>query len=744
MIKKIAIVSIFVMCIFFTFTLAEAHSISFVNNTGSASKIENGKVAGSINEADAGDIVRISLYYMPYGKALSHWNLNGVPMNSGDNSLYGFDFVMPDEDVTFEAVLADEISSVEISGTFNEPQVGEQIPSINLQIVKVNGGTALIDKVAIDYSKFQKVVNSVANASNGDYSITGEHGLVYDDSDTEFENAELYHATCNIKIVDDDYAFARDLYMTGSGTYQYMDSWYDNHIYGISSRERLKYYGYEYSMNPEGYNTVFFYLTDGEWDTSLFDYDYSKNYVAAQGDSYGIGVPNIILDGYVLDYWTYSEDNWSEWNEEVCYPDGGRSRYSYYGYTRLYPVFRKAIEVPIFDDPYDESNLYYTEITYSGSDFVPSYSGYDSDVMTITGDSSAGPFDAQEENYNIYFEPKDGYVWASIPNSEYEYSTNEERHQAIPLSWKVNKQYVYAPSLEESSFTYTGETITPTIYFGEGSEDDWWVYGEDYIDIDGDTSAQNAGTYDIYLSLKDDTNYEFYDVSDSTIVLEWTIDPLYISFPYMETTEYYYTGYEIEPEIYYEDEYCYLDFDTYGFDVGEYCMTAYLNDQTNYIWDDCSNEPVDYVWYILKATPTLILNNLVHYEDEVEAADWELTPDITDGVVVIEYFVDGDYTTECPTEPGEYEVRATLTGDSNLEDAETVDTFVINRRLVNGDLDFNGIIDIIDVKLLLQKYINTTESTVLSDDDLFLMDMDGNEIIDIIDVRILLQRYINL
>ena len=56
-----------------------------------------------------------------------------------------------------------------------------------------------------------------------------------------------------------------------------------------------------------------------------------------------------------------------------------------------------------------------------------------------------------------------------------------------------------------------------------------------------------------------------------------------------------------------------------------------------------------------------------------------------------------------------------------------------------GDIDGNGRIEIIDVRLLLQAYINTNWSEA----DLDVMDMDGNGIINILDVRLLLQNYIN-
>ena len=154
--KIVLVFSILMTCLFCIASIVEAHSISFVDNRGSASLIEEHSLGSVIYEAESGERINIGLYYYPSGKALSHWNLNGSPMNNGNNSLYDFDFIMPNEDVTFEAVLVDAISSVELSGTFSEPKLGEQIPSLNLQVAKVNGSTALANKVTLEYSKFQK------------------------------------------------------------------------------------------------------------------------------------------------------------------------------------------------------------------------------------------------------------------------------------------------------------------------------------------------------------------------------------------------------------------------------------------------------------------------------------------------------------------------------------------------------------------------------------------------------------
>jgi predicted outer membrane repeat protein len=79
--------------------------------------------------------------------------------------------------------------------------------------------------------------------------------------------------------------------------------------------------------------------------------------------------------------------------------------------------------------------------------------------------------------------------------------------------------------------------------------------------------------------------------------------------------------------------------------------------------------------------------------------------------------------------------NATLQGNDVYPDD------ILDKMIIKGDLNFDKIIDIIDVILLLQEYINTNGEW--TEDELLLEDMDLNELVDIIDVRLLLQKYIN-
>ena len=71
------------------------------------------------------------------------------------------------------------------------------------------------------------------------------------------------------------------------------------------------------------------------------------------------------------------------------------------------------------------------------------------------------------------------------------------------------------------------------------------------------------------------------------------------------------------------------------------------------------------------------------------------------------------------------------------------DNIVLSLMPMKGDLDDNHTINIVDVRLLLQEFLNSNYGTEWSDDDLYIMDINKDETVDVLDVRLLLQMVIN-
>ena len=96
------------------------------------------------------------------------------------------------------------------------------------------------------------------------------------------------------------------------------------------------------------------------------------------------------------------------------------------------------------------------------------------------------------------------------------------------------------------------------------------------------------------------------------------------------------------------------------------------------------------------------------------------------------------------TEAGEYIVKIGLKHTEDTWEDGTTEPVTLKWKIVlKGDLNYDLKITILDVRLLLQEYINSNTETVWSARDIAIMDMDENEKINIVDVRLLLQSYIN-
>ncbi len=190
-----------------------------------------------------------------------------------------------------------------------------------------------------------------------------------------------------------------------------------------------------------------------------------------------------------------------------------------------------------------------------------------------------------------------------------------------------------------------------------------------------------------------------------------------------------------------------IEGDSSAADAGTYTMTLALIDKLNNVWvddnnDSISSEPQTITWTIEKVTPQISISNKIQPLSNVKAPNIKITPEITNGTVTLSYAEKNSdtFSAELPTEEGFYKVKVTVKGDKNLYNKYIVDDFEI-RDYMKGDIDNNEEVTIIDVRLLLQAYINSSGN--YSEEELLMMDMNDDETIDIKDVRLLLQEYIN-
>ena len=216
-------------------------------------------------------------------------------------------------------------------------------------------------------------------------------------------------------------------------------------------------------------------------------------------------------------------------------------------------------------------------ITYTGSEITATVSNYDSTIMTMTGQTSgtnAGAYSitvslnntsnyewtdhtvssvilpwqitkANQEKPNISFQPVpyDGQPhvmtvptgvtleyslyssgpWSTTPISRTDAGTTElyvrvkedANHYASIASKgtiEITPALIPVPSINPSSYTYTGSSITPTIT----------GYNSTAMNLDGDTSATNVGSYEIIVGLKN-ANYKWADDTTADLPYSWSI-----------------------------------------------------------------------------------------------------------------------------------------------------------------------------------------------------------------------------
>jgi hypothetical protein len=132
------------------------------------------------------------------------------------------------------------------------------------------------------------------------------------------------------------------------------------------------------------------------------------------------------------------------------------------------------------------------------------------------------------------------------------------------------------------------------------------------------------------------------------------------------------------------------------------------------------------------------LGFLEQYADETVPV--EILSPIFGGETTIKYLIDGQELDSIPNVPGRYTVILKINNDfywNNLEEE-----YLLTINIPCGDLDKDFEISIIDVRLLLQKYISDSGG-IWTQDELKVGDINKDGAVDIIDVRMLLQMSIN-
>ena len=223
----------------------------------------------------------------------------------------------------------------------------------------------------------------------------------------------------------------------------------------------------------------------------------------------------------------------------------------------------------------------------------------------------------------------------------------------------------------------------------------------------------------------------------------------HLKIPSLDVREYAYNGEKIEPVLVgYDEDLMVTSGDFSAVDVGSYEMQISLKDDKNYCWvsgDDSIlvESPIIYQWIITKTIPQIIVSNTKQQEkDGITPVQVSVFPKITDGDIEISYSMDGGktYTNELPTKNGIYPIKIWVQNDKNLEDTIIEDVLIVEEKnVMKGDVNGDGKVTLIDVRLAIQKIVNRNYSE--SDNDVLDYNQDGK--ISLLDARLLLQAVVN-
>ena len=231
-----------------------------------------------------------------------------------------------------------------------------------------------------------------------------------------------------------------------------------------------------------------------------------------------------------------------------------------------------------------------TTFVYSGGKQVPAIGNLDSDVVNITGNTEA--IDA--DTYNITFSLKDAANYKWIDGT----ITNKT------VVWTIlPSATVTIPKAAPTSYTYTGEVITPKIVSSQGIN---IPYDSEYIELTGDLSATVVGDYTITASLKDSKNYRWTDNTNADKTIAWKITARDITVPSLSPWVYPYDGGTVTADIHgiSTSNLQFVEFsgDLTGVSIGDYTIIAHLVDPVNTRWQsDKTTADKELQWSIATA-----------------------------------------------------------------------------------------------------------------------------------------------
>ena len=235
-------------------------------------------------------------------------------------------------------------------------------------------------------------------------------------------------------------------------------------------------------------------------------------------------------------------------------------------------------------------------LTYTGEAQSPTWTNYDTNTLTISGDTSK----TNAGTYQATFTPKAGCVW---------WDGTATGKQA---SWSIGRATAQVPTANQDTLAYTGSTQSPTFN----------GYDPDKMTIGGDTEAVDVGDYQTTFTPK--ANYEWPDMSTTAKTVDWEIVAAEVDVPTVSGTLTYNGTVQSPVLVGYDEDTMLKGGTTSATNAGNYTIT--FTPINNYQWSDGTTDTKSVAWSIGKAVPVLSLSpNSVSVSTETPSATVAIT-----------------------------------------------------------------------------------------------------------------------
>lgn len=246
------------------------------------------------------------------------------------------------------------------------------------------------------------------------------------------------------------------------------------------------------------------------------------------------------------------------------------------GKAYAWSIAPKEVEPPAMADP---------SVEYNGAAQSPPLPDVNGDEVEIGGTTSATDVGSYVALYSLT--DMGNYVWSdgtTAPKS---------------ASWSITPKRLEKPALTNAAKTYSGAAQSPTLPSVDPGE----------IQIGGDTSATNAGSYTVTYTLKNTSNYVWSDGTTAPKSETWTIAKKSVAKPTLSNTIKTYNGSSQSPTLpSVNAAEIQIGGTTSATNAGSYTVTYTLKNTSNYVWSDGTAAQKSDSWTINRAAGSLSLN----------------------------------------------------------------------------------------------------------------------------------------